>query len=352
MENKIINNNLKTVEEGGDILSYQLNWRDLLWVSLIAAVLFGIGVIFVPTKWNTGLYSENTLLHSIAYGVTQLGNEYFFIFIFVIIFFTLNKNLGIKLFMIFTIMLLFTAFFKDLFQDPRPVMNTLETSYGFPSGHTTSTVALWGYLFFIVKNYTKTQFQIKTKKTVQIISLILLLIIPLSRLILGAHDLEDVVGGYLIGGAILMLFLLLEPKYTELNWNYKKKLIINLSVFLGLYIVLSALLGIIHPDKITDQLEHMAQGGGILIGISVAIPLEEYFIKYNPRALSRKHRIISGVICLILAGGIYFGLSLAFKALPVQYIFRFIRYMLVAGMITLGLPWFMMKIFHTDKNNE
>ncbi len=68
-------------------------------------------------------------------------------------------------------------------------------SWGFPSGHSSMAIALWGAISLFFK-----------KIWVWIISGIMIIFIPLSRMYLGRHFLADVIGGLLLGFLVLMIF--------------------------------------------------------------------------------------------------------------------------------------------------
>jgi len=68
-------------------------------------------------------------------------------------------------------------------------------SWGFPSGHTSNAVALWGSLYLFFK-----------KTWVGLTAIAMIIFIPLSRMYLGLHFLGDLLGGYLIGLFIILLF--------------------------------------------------------------------------------------------------------------------------------------------------
>ncbi|MFT4758102.1 MAG: membrane-associated phospholipid phosphatase [Paraglaciecola sp.] len=80
-----------------------------------------------------------------------------------------------------------------------------EFAHGFPSGHTSIALALWGGLILLFR-----------KQWVTILSVSLILLIPFSRMYLGVHFIADILGGYAVGGLILFLFWLIILKKNRL----------------------------------------------------------------------------------------------------------------------------------------
>ncbi len=68
-------------------------------------------------------------------------------------------------------------------------------SWGFPSGHASHAVALWGSIFIFFK-----------RTWIRIITVGMVVFIPLSRMYLGRHFLADILGGYLIGSTMVLVF--------------------------------------------------------------------------------------------------------------------------------------------------
>lgn len=85
-------------------------------------------------------------------------------------------------------------------------------SFGFPSGHASSAISLWGAIFLF-----------KRETWVRIIAVIFIIFIPLSRLYFGFHFLADVLGGLLIGLSVLLVFykfVFLDKKLQ--GWLFEK----------------------------------------------------------------------------------------------------------------------------------
>lgn len=78
--------------------------------------------------------------------------------------------------------------------------------FGFPSGHTSISVVFWGSLALLFR-----------KRWLTFIAIIGMVVIPFSRLYLGVHFLADVLGGYVLGFALLGLVYLLLLRSSKLQ---------------------------------------------------------------------------------------------------------------------------------------
>ena len=127
-------------------------------------------------------------------------------------------------------------------------------------------------------------------------------------------------------------------------------------IALFLWLSAASILSILHPlewEAVVDEkrsIIDIAQTGGMLLGMAIGIPLEKEFIKYENRDYSFKNRIIGGIISVVVTFGFYLGLSFVLNLLPGQFIFRGIRYCLLIGIVTVGMPWIMQKLFKKIEN--
>ena len=104
---------------------------------------------------------------------------------------------------------LFNLLGKLAFQRPRPVEAVLlESSYSFPSGHATTAIAFYGFLGYLLIR-SATLWNVRAKLFFATGGLVLL--IGLSRIVLGVHYLSDVWAGYLVG----TLWLIVGISLTE-----------------------------------------------------------------------------------------------------------------------------------------
>jgi undecaprenyl-diphosphatase len=94
---------------------------------------------------------------------------------------------------------------KEIVQRSRPVIQLVsETSYGFPSGHSVFAVILFSLLIYFYKERIKSKFF-----RIFFISLnvLLILLVGFSRIYINVHWLTDVIGGLVLGLAILWFSL-------------------------------------------------------------------------------------------------------------------------------------------------
>lgn len=92
---------------------------------------------------------------------------------------------------------IFTFVTKMIFQRARPIdILLLESTYSFPSGHATVTVALYGFLAYIAIRFSE-RFAVQVH--IVMMTMLITVLIGLSRILLNEHYLSDVLGGYLVG---------------------------------------------------------------------------------------------------------------------------------------------------------
>ena len=145
--------------------------------------------------------------------VTHLGGALaYFVFIPFIALWLYYKGYNWKI-PLQSVIVLFTAFLlnvglKYFIARPRPGINLrlVEAySYSFPSGHSMSAMAFYGFLVYLVFKYTKS----KRRKALAFIVLVgLVIAIGISRIYLGVHYATDVMAGFVVGLSWLMICIM------------------------------------------------------------------------------------------------------------------------------------------------
>lgn len=247
---------------------------------------------------------------------TWLGYTRFFFFALPILYWTWSKKSATRLAVMLAVGALITFFLKDLIQDPRPpeqfVMEGEEMeSFGLPSGHTLIAIVFWLTLAAEIG-----------RRWVTVLCAIIVTGIALSRLYLGVHDVEDILGGAAIGFALLGFS----------RWSFSPKIrlweMIPSAAKIGASLIFPALLFIFWPDESAPDTAWML--GGFLPAWVTGRVLELHWFdarKKNP------WRTLAGVFVGFCLGGIAkFGLEMLEKhgGLPMP------AYEIVEG-IVLGL---------------
>ena len=95
-----------------------------------------------------------------------------------------------------------TFVLKLIIARPRPFGGLVpEDDFSFPSGHATIAVAFYGFMVFILIQYTRERW---LKNVTVGLAVIFALLIGISRLYLGVHYLSDIVAGYVVGSCGLL----------------------------------------------------------------------------------------------------------------------------------------------------
>ncbi|TFG25852.1 MAG: phosphatase PAP2 family protein [Promethearchaeota archaeon] len=326
-----------------------LSKNALMIIGVLSVIVFIVGMILLALGYNEAFYIEDPLVRTVFEIITNLGSDIAFIVIIAILYIIYDKrfakNLGFNLLLSGYL----NAFIKDIFQDPRPPANRdpseeygyIETTYGFPSGHTQSAVTVWGYIAYEFKDKPRPYI-------VPIILSILIFLISISRMIIGVHDLEDVIGGYIIGICFLIVFIYLEPLISpQINkLSLSMKLLIAIVVSVLLFTIAVILFPTSGLELVKNAPPYADEGSfgsttGAMLGLSVGYLLESEYVKYEPSELNKKQKCVNLIIGLIILVAIYFGLGLIVRG---NIYFRFIRYALVAFILTFLAPLIFTKI--------
>ena len=330
-----------------------LSKRGLMVIGIVSLIMLVAGIILYYLDLNEEFYSESNSIRAIFKAITYLGEPVTYIIIATIIYLAYSKSLAKRS----VVILLFSQYLnqtlKGIFEDPRPDTNIdptedygfIEPKWGFPSGHTQNGFCFYGYL----ANEFKDEYKYKQFSIVPVILSGIIFLIAISRMIIGVHDLQDVVGGFLFGVGILLLYIYMEPFFSEQfnKLNLITKIIFTVAASILLFMIGTlwfpdAGLGLVTPPLRYRDAGAFAQVGGVLLGFGVGYLLEQEYVKYEPTQLTTKKKIINIIIGIVI-------LLIAF--VPFEYVieidsvfFRFFRYALMAFILAYVAPLICTKI--------
>jgi membrane-associated phospholipid phosphatase len=322
-------------------LSENTNKILKIWL-IVAGITFVVGLIFYLLEifvlgeyWFNYFFYDNTILFFIFSIITELGDTRAYIFLIVIVWYVYDKKFASKLAFSLLGSYYINSVLKDIFTDPRPPTNLrplvtgnpTATGWGFPSGHSQQAVPTYGYLAH--ESY------VKENKILFWVFAILFYVVASSRIIIGVHDVQDVWGGLTFGYICFILFLILEPKLTE------KVESLSILVKLLLAVVVPILLYIIATLAFPGSELDWGLVTGALIGLGLGYTIEVEYIKYNPRELNNKQRIINLVIGIVITLVLYLGLSALF---PESSLMDLFQYLILSFILVTLVPWIFTKI--------
>lgn len=262
------------------------------------------------------------------YIVTQIGDQYFFIALAVIIYWTINKKYAHKFVFTFMISALFNTILKEIFKRPRPYTQPgvytdpmwMTTGYSFPSGHS-QAAGVMGYTAFDASKKTN-------KKWIWYVGIALMILIPLSRVYLGQHYPSDVLVGLILAFVIA---------------HFVFKLVDAMGDNEHIYTIMLAPIFILFLFFTTNSIVYVAAGG--FVGFAVGYYLEKVYVKYdvNTTFLKQVLKVVLGlVVALLIKEGMKFvfpySATVDIHSTTWDLIFDFIRYLMIGAWAAVGAP--------------
>ncbi len=288
---------------------------------------------------NQILFGEGTLnsIHLFIGGwfdifmitITKMGDEIFYTLFLPVLFWCYDKKNSIKIGIIFLISITLNDMIKEIFKNPRPEPSNLmegirelciryrPSTPGFPSGHTQGSLSMWGAIMYLIRN-----------RTIVILGLIMIILIPYSRMYLGVHFLGDVMGGYILGfltlATVIPLILYMEKRYDAIG---------DMPLIIAIIVIPLVLYNVLPGRAIHNYM-------GVLSGFLLGALLGRDRIQFNPRnkTLSNIIKVAVGLVGLFL---IKEGVKLILPSIPVA---GFFRYWLMGFWITFVAPWIFSRI--------
>ena len=253
--------------------------------------------------------------------ITNLGSELFLLITLPIIYFA-RRKLGLRLSIMVLLGVWLTHVLKVLFRIERPPKENWKveaSGYSFPSGHATNAATYWGYLAY----------RLRRTPALSIVFLILVVLIGYSRVYLGVHRVEDIIGGFIVGTCTLI-----SVEYA-LNRAEKREfpiigliigsLIIPLLMIYVTYIIAGGFM-----EEVEVAIKTMSTLSGIAIGYIVA-STKNLHLEDTKNISEVAKRSIIGLLIVM-------GLFLVHSALEEITLVTFITYWLMGVAITLITP--------------
>lgn len=203
------------------LLLLAIGINAVLLSQLTEAVLESEGVVHLDHAFTAFLYSiRSEWLSQIFYGLTQLGTReaVFAIGVLATIVFLYKRR--------YTAVLAFwlamagtglsVQYGKKVISRDRPDLVAFypERNFSFPSGHATTSMALFGMLGYFGHRHLPGRRQ---RRAALLAAAALILLIGFSRIYLGVHFLSDVLAGFLLGAMWVLLCISIVEVFSYLR---------------------------------------------------------------------------------------------------------------------------------------
>lgn len=279
---------------------------------------------------------SNEWLDAVWEFLTRLGYAEFYFVLLPFIYWCLNRRIGAGLGYVALLSEWVNSFIKHIFRIPRPNDPRIrvplpETSPSFLSGHAQNAVVNWGYLAIRFRNPIFT-----------VIAVIVILGIGLSRIFLGVHFPQDVIGGWLVGLVLLLVYIWAEEPVT--TWIAGQRSAVQVALAIGGPVVLIFL----HPADTEGfyPTERAIIPMAAMVGFGLGLIMERAWVRFTVEGAWWR-RILRFLLGLALVAVLYLGSRVLIPeglAHGLESLLRFVRYALVGWAGSFLAPWLFVKL--------
>lgn len=277
--------------------------------------------------------------------ITYCGDEIFFMALAITVFWCISKRDGYYILIVGFLGMVSNQFLKLLYRIERPWVldpdfTIVESAragaagYSFPSGHTQNIVGTMSCVTLMTK-----------QRKIRIVAIVLMILVPFSRMYLGCHTPLDVGVSFLLALALafaLRPVIVRSEQKPQLLWG-----ILFLSLIVGLlywaFITFYSFPADIDAENLYSGTKNAYTLLGCLVGFLTVKALDDRFIHFQVEAVWWA-QILKAVLGLILTVGIRAGLKAPLQAIMPEFPATAVRYffmVLFAGAIwPLTFPWF------------
>jgi len=277
--------------------------------------------------------------------ITYCGDELFFMVVAIAVFWCVSKRDGYYILLVGFLGTICNQFMKLWFRIPRPWVldpdftivesaRAAATGYSFPSGHTQNIVGTAACICLTTK-----------QKWVRIVAIVLMVLVPFSRMYLGCHTPLDVGVAFLMALALAVLLLPVMKKAEE-NPRLLNGLLLLSLIVTALYwafVTFYRFPADIDADNLCEGTKNAYTLFGCLAGLIAAKAIDDRCTRFEVKAVWWA-QILKVALGLALLVAIKAGLKAPLQAILPVYPATAVRYglmVLFAGAVwPLTFPWF------------
>lgn len=261
--------------------------------------------------------------------ITFTGSNLFYTMMLPVLYWCWDRKKAVYTGAVFLLAISLNDAIKVLFHHPRPDPERLLPGIaelaarhrprgpGFPSGHTQGSLAFWGALAYMSRS-----------RAVTAAAVVMIILVPYSRLYIGVHYLGDVIGGYLFG-LLCLVAVIPAARFTERHYRAFNTAILVSALMVIPFIIFIAVPG----DYINTTM-------GTISGFMTGAVLADGKIVFSTRN-RLPNQLAKIAVGLSVVAALRFGLKRLLPAVPIS---GFFIYLLIGFWCAFGAPWFFGRI--------
>ncbi|MDO4533048.1 MAG: phosphatase PAP2 family protein [Coriobacteriia bacterium] len=247
---------------------------------------------------------------------TYLGTQLVFLAIAIIVLWCVGKRQAYFIFVVSLAGTYISQFLKLVFCIPRPWVldpnfsivesaREMASGFSFPSGHTQGAVGAFGAIALVTE-----------RRWVRVVCIIVILLVPFSRMYLGVHTPLDVGAGFLCAVAMLALFWPCFKNEDRFHASMKYLLVVLsvTAVAFLIWVYVNAFPTNVDAENLTEGMKNAWSLLGCTLALAISYFVDEKWLHFDVKA-PLPGQILKVVLGLLLLLGIIQGLKMLFIAI-------------------------------------
>jgi len=291
-------------------------------------------------EWGLGAIrfvqgGSNPALDLLMRAVSLLGSSIAYVVLIAFIYWCIDEKKSLRLGTALLVSVWLNVVLKSLLDQPRPFFEGFDPSLGmvpailggFPSGHAQNSLVAW----FIIASWSGSKWSFAP-------AAVLCLLTAFSRVYLGVHFPTDILGGWLVGGALLCVYFLAGKRIEAFLVAHAPRAGLIAAAALSFVMILH------RPavEVLVPAGTMLGLGTGFYlcrryVGFTAMVPLGRVGMARHLTLLVRLAIGMAGTVLLfVLSGNLLANLG----GTDNYHLFVFARFALLALWISAGAPWF------------
>lgn len=263
----------------------------VVWIIIVALIL--VSPILFDFIWNQSLRDILPGAENFFRYITELGGTLTYFAIFFVIYWGVDKKMAKSLLFVYVSSNIVNFYAKAIIANPRPDESEWiligASHLSTPSGHAMSSTVFWGFSALKIKRIS-----------MWIASILIIILVGLSRIYLGVHWLGDVLAGWLFGIILIQIVVILEEHIGSFVSKYN-----IIHIYLGLTI-LGFILTILTEIFYTSTY-NFGTPGGQMMGLGIGFALEHKYVNFEEKSkLGEKWKVVLRVLIGIVIIAVLF----------------------------------------------